>query len=370
VTGKHAKPGERRDSMTLQSEDVGVPIEKMQAFGERLFVSLGVPEEHARITVGTLIEADLRGVESHGVAHLADFYVRRLQRHQINPRPDVRAVSETPAAALIDGDMGLGFVVAHRAMDLAMEKARTTGVGFVSVRKSTHCGAGFHYALKAARREMAGISVTTGGNIVVPPGAKKRVYGANVISVAAPTGKGFEYVLDGSTSVVAGGKLEIAARRGMSIPEGWALDENGAPTTDPTVLGRGGGLLPLGGSPRMGAYKGFGLGIFADVVSGVLSGSGASLTLPMTGAASHLLAAIHIDAFIPMSEFTRHMDEMIDGLKAAERQPGVDEIMIPGELEARLERQRLADRAIPLHPAIIESMRAAAEGQNVPFDLT
>jgi L-2-hydroxycarboxylate dehydrogenase (NAD+) len=355
--------------MAQESGDVSVPIEKMQALGERLLVSLDVPEDHARVTVETLIEADLRGVESHGVAHLADFYVRRLLREYINPKPDIRVVSEAPAAAVIDGDLGLGFVVARQAMDLAMEKALAAGVGFVSVRNSTHCGAGFHYALKVARRDMIGISMTTGGNIVVPPGARKRVYGANVISVAAPTGRGFEYVLDGSTSVVAGGKLEIAARRGTSIPEGWALDESGAPTTDPTVLARGGGLLPLGGSPEMGVYKGFGLGIFADVMSGVLSGSGASLMLSPTGAASHLVAAIRIDAFLPMSEFIRHMDEMIDGLKAAERQPGVEEILVPGELEARLERQRLADRAIPLHPALIESLRAAAERQNVPFDL-
>lgn len=355
--------------MSQKSGDVSVPIEKMKALGESLFVALGVPEDHARITVETLIEADLRGVESHGVAHLADFYVQRLLRDYINPKPSIRVVSEAPAAAVIDGDLGLGFVVARQAMDLAMEKALAAGVGFVGVRNSTHCGAGFHYALRAARRDMVGISMTTGGNIVVPPGAKKRVYGANVISVAAPTGKGFEYVLDGSTSAVAGGKLEIAARRGTSIPEGWALDESGAPTTDPTVLARGGGLLPLGGSPQMGAYKGFGLGIFADVMSGVLSGSGASLMLSPTGAAGHLLAAIRIDAFLPMSEFIRHMDEMIDGLKAAERQPGVDEIIIPGELEARLERQRLADGAIPLHPVIIESLRTAAEKQNVPFDL-
>ena len=355
--------------MAQESGDVNVPVEKMQALGERLFVSLGVSQDHARLTVETLIEADLRGVETHGVAHLAGFYVRRLLREHINPKPNIRVVSEAPAAAVIDGDLGLGFVVAHQAMDLAMEKALAAGVGFVSVKNSTHCGAGFHYALKAARREMIGISMTTGGNIVVPPGARKPAYGANVISVAAPTGKGFEYVLDGSTSVVAGGKLEIAARGGRSIPEGWALDDSGAPTTDPTVLARGGGLLPLGGSPEMGAYKGFGLGIFADVMSGVLSGSGASMALSPTGAASHLLAAIRIDAFLPMSEFTRHMDEMIDGLKAAERQPGVGEILIPGEMEARLERQRLADGAIPVHPAVIGSLRTAAEKQDVPFDL-
>ncbi len=356
--------------MAQESGDVSVRIDSMQALAERLFTTLGVPEADARLTVETLIEADLRGVESHGVAHLAAFYVPRLRRRLINPEPNIRVVSDAPAAAVIDGDQGLGFVVAHRAIDLAVEKAAATGVGFVSVKSSTHYGAGFHYALKAAKRGLIGISMTTGGNVVVPPGARRPTYGANVISVAAPTSKGFEYVFDGSTSVVAAGKLEIAVRLGRPIPEGWALDQNGAPTTDPTVLARGGGLLPLGGSPQMGAYKGFALGIFVDVMSGVLSGSGASLTLPRTGAASHLLAALRIDAFLPTSEFIRHMDEMIDGLKAAERQPGVDEILIPGELEARLERQRRAEGAIPLHPAVIESLRTAAEKLNVPFDLS
>ena len=168
--------------MAQESGDVSVPIEKMQALGERLFVSLGVPQDHARLTVETLIEADLRGVETHGVAHLADFYVRRLLREHINPKPNIRVVSEAPAAAVIDGDLGLGFVVAHQAMGLAMEKALAAGVGFVSVKNSTHCGAGFHYALKVARREMIGISMTTGGNIVVPPGARPATSSATVCS--------------------------------------------------------------------------------------------------------------------------------------------------------------------------------------------
>jgi LDH2 family malate/lactate/ureidoglycolate dehydrogenase len=354
----------------VSGEDVSVPIPRVQALGERLFAALGVPEADGRLTAETLIEADLRGVESHGVAHLADFYVRRLRRDHINPTPDICVASDAPAAAVIDGDRGLGFVVAHRAIDLAMEKAQTAGVGFVSVRNSTHYGAAFHYALKAARQDMIGISVTTGGNIVVPPGAALRVYGANVISAAAPTGKGFEFVLDGSTSAVAGGKLEIAARRGMPIPEGWALDENGAPTTDPTVLARGGGLVPLGGTPEHGAYKGFALGILADVVSGVLSAAGASVSLPPDGTAGHMLAAVRIDAFQPREEFIRRMDEMVDALKAAPKQPGVEEILIPGEPEARLERDRRAEDAIPLHPAVIESLRGAAENLHVPFDLT
>lgn len=349
--------------------DVSVPLDQVRAVGTALLAKLGVPLDHARLTVDTLIEADLRGVESHGVAHLVDFYVRRLQRGAINPRPDVKVVHQAPAAALVDGDRGLGFVVAHTAMELAIEKAHETGLGFVSVRNSTHYGAGFHYALKAARRDMIGLSMTTGGNIVVPPGGKTRVYGANVISVAAPTGRGFDFVLDGSTSAVAGGKLEVALRRGVPIPEGWALDEHGQPTTDPRALLRGGGLLPLGGDPQHGAYKGFGLAIVADIMSGVLSGAGASVMLPGDGAAAHMLGALRIEAFLTHEEFLGHIDALIARLKATERQPGVDEILIPGEREARLERERLAAGAIPLHPEIVAGMNAAAAELGVDLRL-
>lgn len=352
-----------------QQPDIEVGIAKLQAFGERLLAALGVPLEHAALTLETLIEADLRGVESHGVAHLVDFYVRRLQAGHIEPRPRMEVDERAPATAVLRAGRGLGFVAAHRAMDLAMAKARETGVGFVAVRDSTHYGAGFHYALKAARDGMVGISVTTGGNIVIPPGGQRRTYGANVISVAAPTDRGFTFVLDGSTSAVAGGKLEIARRRGRPIPEGWALDEEGRATTDPFSFLRGGGLLPLGSSPEMGAYKGFGFGIAADVLSGVLSGMGPSLALAANGAAAHCLAALRVDAFLPQTAYLEQMGRLVDGLKGAERQPGVAEILIPGELEGRLEAERRARGSVPLHPDIVDGYREAAAELGVSFDL-
>jgi L-2-hydroxycarboxylate dehydrogenase (NAD+) len=354
---------------TTPAGDFEAKIDQVQEIGEALFGKLGVPEVDAQQTVETLIEADLRGVESHGIAHLVDFYVRRIQRGTIKPTPNIRTVAETPSTAVIDGDQGLGFVVSHRAMDLAVEKANKVGSGFVSVRNSTHYGAGFHYALKAARQGMVGLSVTTGGNIVIPPGAKHRTYGANVISVAAPTDRDFFFVLDGSTSAVAGGKLEIARRRGTGIPEGWALDENGEPTTDPHSFIRGGGLLPLGGSPSHGAYKGFGMALFADIISGVLAGSGASLTLS-SGQASHTFAAFRIEAFLSEAEYKQHMAAMIDGLKAAERQPGIDEILIPGELEARLEADRAGRGIIPLHPTLVQGINDACEEFGLELRLT
>ena len=216
---------------------------------------------------------------------------------------------------------------------------------------------------------MIGVSITTGGNIVIPPGAKHRTYGANVISVAAPTDRGFYFVLDGSTSAVAGGKLEIARRRGTDIPEGWALDENGEATTDPHSFLRGGGLLPMGGSPSHGAYKGFGMALFADILSGVLAGSGASLNLN-SGSASHAFAAYRIEAFLPEAEYKQHMGAMIDGLKAAERQPGVDEILIPGEIEVKLETDRTSRGIIPLHPTLVKGINDACEEFNLDLRLT
>src|SRR3972149_5501047 len=247
----------------------------LSRFTRAALQAVGVPENGARTTAEILIATDLRGIESHGVAHLADFYVAGIRRGHINPRPEIKIVSESPATAVLDGDSGLGFVVGHYAVAEAMRRARQMGVGVAAVRNSSHYGAGFSYALMAVPHDMVGISLTTGGNLVIPPGGVKPAYGVNVISVAAPTGRsGFPYVLDMATSVVAVGKLEIAARRGLPIPEGWAR-ATGAPLTPaPPRFSAGGALLPLGGTPLFGAYKGFGLALAVDVLSGALSGSG------------------------------------------------------------------------------------------------
>lgn len=346
-----------------------VPIDALRQFGQRLLAKAGLNEDDARLTTETLLAADLRGIESHGISVIGSVYVRRLVRGQINSRPDIQVVREDAAAATLEADGALGFVAAHKAMDLAMAKAKAAGVGLVTVRNSTHYGAGFAYALKAAREGMIGLSMTTGGNIVIPPGGKRRTYGANVISVAAPTGHGFEFVLDGSTSVVAAGKIHIAARQGTPIPKGWILDKDGNDTMDPQAFSQGGGLLPLGSWPELGAFKGFGLAIFADVMSGVLSGFGASLTITEPGRASHLLGAVNIEAFLPLAEFIRGMRRFIDGLKAAERQPGVDEILIPGEPEARREKERLARGSVPLHTSVLDEFRQVAAELDVPFAL-
>ena len=355
--------------MTPATADVSVPIDGLLTFAQSLLRAVDVPEEDARLTAHVLLEADLRGVESHGMAHLVNFYVRLLQRGRIDPRPNIRVTSESASAATIDGGGGLGFVVGHHAMRRAIEKAQETGVCIVSVGNSTHFGAGAYYAMMALEHDMIGISMTTGGRLMAPPGGRGRAIGLNVFCVAAPTPRSFPYVLDMAASVVAHGKLEIAARRGQPIPEGWAIDGDGRPLTDPTKLFPDGAMLPLGGTPAAGAYKGFGLALMVDILCGALSGFGTSAEIEQPPAAAHCFGALRIEAFQPLPQYLERMERLIESMKQAPKLEGVDEIRIPGELEHALARERRAAGAVPLHPAILEAQRAAAEELGVPFDL-
>jgi L-2-hydroxycarboxylate dehydrogenase (NAD+) len=350
----------------MAQEDVLVSADALLDLTARALRKVGVPAEDAAVTADILVATDLWGVESHGVAHLKDFYVGAIGRGEINPRPNITIVSETLATARMDGDSGLGFVVGHRAMGEAMRRAEQVGAGLVSVGNSTHCGAGFYYARMALARDMIGLFMTTGGNVVIPPGGARRAYGANVISVAAPAGDAAPFVLDMATSAVAAGKFEIALRRGMSVPEGWGLDADGHATTDALSFFKGGGLLPLGGTPEQGAYKGFGLALVVDIMCGLLSGFGASIRRQK--GFSHFCAAARVEAFLPVDEFKRSMDEMVRALKAAPRAEGADELRIAGERERRLAEERRAS-GVPLHPAVVASLRSMCEELEIEYGL-
>ncbi len=351
------------------TQDISVPIDALLRFAEALLAKLGVPADDARLTSQLLIETDLRGIESHGIAHLVDFYVRRLQGAEINPKPAISITREAASAATIDGDRGLGFVVGERAMQLAIDKARVTGSGWVSVANSTHYGAGSCYAMMALPEDMIGFSFTTGGRLMTPPGGLGRSVGLNVISVAAPTPRGFPYVLDMATSVVAAGKLEIARRRGTAIPEGWAVDAGGEPLTDPHGLHPSGMLLPLGGLAATGAFKGFGLAILVDILTGALSGFGTSTEIDGGRNAAQCFAALRIDAFVGRDTYMERMGGMIDALKRTPTLEGVDEVRIPGELEHALAESRRKAGTTPMHPAVLDGFQQAAEELGVPFDL-
>ena len=343
---------------------------KLTIFSARALRKMGVPDEDARITAEILVAADLRGIDSHGVAHLAPFYIKRIKDGLINVRPDVKSISNAVGTAVVDGDGGLGFVVGYHAMEDAMKRAEKTGVGFVTVRNSTHYGAGAYYSMMALKRDMIGISLTQGGLGVVAPGSRGRGVGLNVISVAAPAATEAPFVLDMATGVVAAGKLEIADRTGSSIPEGWAVDIDGNPVTE--VENVSGGILPLGGTPVLGAFKGFGLTVLVDILCSVLSGTETvpemDKELSARGRSSHFFGALNIVSFMPVDEFKSRMDAMIKAHHDLPKAEGVDRIYLAGEVEHETENYRRSE-GIPIHPTVIKSLQELAGELNIEYDL-
>lgn len=348
-----------------EPRDVRIPAEVLSDLTVRALCAAGASQEQARVAAEVLVAADLRGVESHGVARLAHYYVDRLRCGEINRSPSIGVVTETQSTALLEGDGGLGFAVGRVAMDLATDKARATGAGFVSARNSTHFGAAFPYARWAAELGMVGISMTTGGRIVAPCGGTRRGIGANALCIAAPCRDAAPFVLDMATSVVAGGKLEVAARRGRRAPAGWILDREGAPCTDPREYFLGGALLPLGAAAETGGYKGLGLAFAVDVLCSMLSGAPPSPILEK--GANHFFGALRIDAFVDAEAFRDRMDACIRALKAG-GQPDGGEITYAGELEEALEHKRRA-AGIPLHPSVVTSLRLMCDELGIEADL-
>lgn len=354
----------------MATESGTIDAGKLTDFTVKALQKMGVPEEDARITADALVAADLRGIDSHGVAHLAPFYIRRIKDGNINVTPQVKVISNAPSTAVMDGDGGLGFVVGYRAMEEAMRRAETTGAGFVTVRNSTHFGAGAYYAMMALSRDMIGISLTQGGKGIVAPGSRGRGIGLNVISVAIPAKEEAPFVLDMATGVVAGGKLELAARNKTTIPEGWAVDMDGNPVTE--VAKATGGILPLGGTPQRGAYKGFGLTVLVDILCSTLSGG---LTIPEMGdlprgmgKSTHFFGVLRIDGFMPAEEFKERMDAVIKAHHELPKAPGVDKIYLAGEVEQETKKKRQS-KGIPLHPAVVDSLQELARELDIEYTL-
>lgn len=344
--------------------------EDLHAFVRGVLERLDVPRDDAVLAADALIAADVTGVDSHGVARFAGHpsYVPGLRSRRVNPIARPRIAAEAAGTALYDGDGGMGVVVASRAMEVAIDKAGSAGVGIVAVRNSRHLGIAAHYARMALPYGMIGLAMTNAFPQVVPPGGTTAMLGTNPISLAAPAGPGGPFVLDMATSIGTAGKAEIAQRAGKAMPDGWLVDRAGLPTTDPAaLLGGGGALLPLGSFAELGSHKGFGLALAVDVLCGVLSGQGYSAILDgASGSAGHFLAAIRIDAFVPLAAFETMLAAMSDALRSAPRVPGVDRIYIHGEKEAETEQERRR-LGIPLHAQVVAGLRPLADEFQVPF---
>src|SRR2546427_7758998 len=296
------------------AEAAVIAEQPLRQFCERVLKKLGVPPDDARITTDVLVVADLRGIESHGVARLGR-YVAGLKEGFMRPTDESRVLKETKATALIDGGQSLGQVVGKRGMDLAIKKARDTAVGVVAVRNSNHYGIAGYYSLMALEHNLIGISTTNAGPLVVPTFGRTSILGTNPISLTAPAMKEKAFVLDMATSTVPRGKVEVYNRLGQPMPHGWAVDETGRSSTEPArVLNAlakrlGGGLLPLGGEGEdLGGHKRYGLALVGDVLCGVPHGAGTGLQVyagaekPNVG---HFFMALAPTAFRPLDEFRR-----------------------------------------------------------------
>ena len=318
-----------------------------------IFERLGLTATDAATAADVLVQADLMGVDSHGVSNYIQLlYVPGLRSGTISARPQIEVVHETPISAVIDGGGGIGLVVGTRAMTTAIEKARAAGIGLVAVRNSRHYGAAGNYARMALAHDMIGFSVTNSDKLVVPTYGRESRIGTNPIGVAVPAGVEPPFLLDMATSTVPLGKIMLARRNGLPLPVGWAADHDGVPTTDPEVAFSALRLLPLGGTPEQGSHKGYGLGVVVDVLSGVLSGAGVAVGQGLGGQVGHFFAALRVDLLRPIEAFKAGMDEYLEALRETPAAPGHDRVFYAGLMEHESEVARRRD-GIPLHRDVV-----------------
>lgn len=340
----------------------------LNAFCVAVLQAVGVPEDEAGLISHSLVEADLRGVHSHGVIRFP-IYVQRLQAGAFNPRPVIRTIQETRTTAVVDGDNGMGQLVCRRAMELAIDKARDGDCVWVAVRNSNHNGTEAYFAEMAAAKDMIGFCFTVGGiNHVAPWGGAEGMLGNNPFGIALPAGEELPVVLDMACSVAARGKVNVAAARGEPIPEDWCTDAQGRPTTDPHEALKG-FVLPMAGP------KGYALTTVIGMLSTMLCGGafGRDVThlyddLERPQNIGHLLGVLPVASFVGVAEFKRRMDAGIRDVKGVKKAPGVDRVYLPGEREALalIERRK---SGIPLALGTIEELRDMAREFDTPLRL-
>jgi L-2-hydroxycarboxylate dehydrogenase (NAD+) len=356
--------------MATSSEDLKrVDHQRLVEFVGRSFENLGVPKEDAEIAANVLVQADLRGVDTHGVIRFNphSWYVKWLRESSMTARANLRVVRESASTALLDGDRGIGMVIGHRAMELAISKAKQSGVGLVAVRNSRHYGMSAYYSMMALPHDMIGIAMTNASRQVVPTFGRESRFGTNPMCFAVPTMEERPFVLDMATTTAAAGKLELAARLAKSIPHGWALNERAEATDDPKTAQQARRLLPLGGSREGGSHKGYGLGIVVEILCGVLSGTLTALNADQDPR-GHFFGAIRVDQFRPVDEFQRDMDRLIRELKSTPPIEGQSRVYVAGEIEFETAEER-TQRGIPLLPSVLKGLRDVGAQLGVPYNL-
>lgn len=339
---------------------------ELHTFSTKVLTQAGVSQQHARLAADALIQADLEGVDSHGILRLA-VYVKRMEENRINPRPHIKFFESSPTVLSVDGDNGLGHIVSTIALDRGIEMAKNLGLAGIAVRNSNHFGTASYYCQRACKHRLASIVLTNSPAGIPPWGGRKAFLGTNPIAFGFPTGTDVPVMIDLSTSVVARGKIMAAEKQGEAIPDGWAIDENGKMTNDPSAALRG-AVLPLGGA------KGSALALAVEILAGVLTGAAFAPNVTsiyqdqVTEQANigHLFILIDIEKFMDYSEFTSSLNDLLRSMKSVPKAPGTEEIRYPGERRSQEQAKRL-EEGIPVPLAVVNELIELGQKYDVPF---
>ncbi len=349
----------------------------LEQFTRTVFEKMGCSPEDAKMATDVFIAAELRGYSSHGMIRIKDYY-ELWKADRINVKPDVKIVHESPSTAVVDGDGAIGMIAATKSMQIAIEKAKTAGTGWVSTKGSNHYGFAGYYSMMALKHDMIGISLTIANPLVAPTGSIEPMLGTNPISVSVPAGKQPPFVSDFSTTPIARGKLAIAAKKGEKVPLGWVQDANGQPSDDPDVITRGGSMVTLGGTIQHGSHKGYALSAIVDILSAVLSGANFGPFCPPSLAylpvkeekvgegTGHFFGAMRIDGFQKPEVFKERMDKWIETFRNAKPAIDCDRVLIPGDIE-REKEERIRKEGISVIEPVQKEMKEIADELGIEF---
>jgi len=352
-------------------------IDYLKDFTFQVFNKIGCSNEDAQVIADILTAAEKRGIPSHGMIRIKD-YVLMHEKGRINVAPEVNATRETPSTAVVDGDGAYGMVAAKRSMEIAIDKAKNAGTGWVSTNNSNHFGIAGYYAMMALNEDMIGIAMTNANSLVAPTFSKDKRLGTNPIAVAVPAGKYPPYVADFATTPIARGKLAIKGKKGEKLEHGFVQDSEGRPSTDPDIIKEGGAILPLGGDRLHGSHKGYCLNSIVDIFTAIFSGANFGpfvppqvpfLPLPdnqVGKGLGHFFGAMRIDAFEEKEEFKERMDKWIETFRASESAEGQPKVLIPGDPEREMEGKTNKEGVDILGP-VKKDLVEIAEKLNIEF---
>lgn len=346
-------------------------------FTRNVFLKIGCSTKDSEIIAEVFLAAELRGHASHGMIRIKDYY-ELWKSGRINVNPNVTIVHESPSTAVIDGDNAVGMIAARKSMEIAIEKAKAAGTGWVATRNSNHFGIAGYYAMMALKHDMIGICLTNANPLVAPTFSISRMMGTNPIAIVIPAMKQPPLVADFATTPIARGKLAVAEKKGEKVPFGFVQDKEGKPSDDPAILKLGGSMLTLGGDRVHGSHKGYCLSAVVDIFSAVFSGANFGPFVPPSVAylpvlekkvgegTGHFFGAMRIDAFQPAEEFKTKMDEWIETFRSAKPAEGQDRVLVPGDPERESE-ERILKEGISLVPAIKNDLKEIASALDIPF---